>query len=130
LQGGWLFRVSVPYAAGWLRDPRFLFGATMFFGGMAINWHSDAVLRRLRRSGETAYKIPYGGLYRWVSCPNYLGEIVEWGGWALATWSLAAAAFAFWSAANLVPRALSHHRWYRENFPGYPSERGAILPYL
>ena len=40
----------------------------------------------------------------WVSCPNYLGEI-------------------------LVPRALSHHRWYRQRFPDYPAGRRALLPY-
>lgn len=130
LQGGWLFRVSPPYAAAWLRDPRFVLGAALFLAGMAINWHSDSVLRNLRKPGETKYQVPQGGLYRWVSCPNYLGEIVEWIGWAIATWSLAGAAFAFWTAANLVPRAVSHHRWYRRQFPNYPKERCAIVPLL
>jgi hypothetical protein len=105
LQGGRLYRVSPGYAAGWLRDPRFLLGTALFFSGMAVNWHSDAVLRKLRRPGESGYKAPRGGLLRWVSCPNYVGEIVEWIGWAVAAWSLAGASFAFWTAANLVPRA-------------------------
>jgi hypothetical protein len=34
------------------------------------------------------------------------------------------------TAANLVPRALSHHRWYQANFPDYPHERRALLPGL
>ena len=114
LQGGWLYRVSPGYPATWLRDPRFLIGAALFFAGMAVNWHSDAVLRKLPRSGESGYKLPRGGLFRWISCPNYAGEMVEWIGWAVATWSLAGAAFAFWTAANLIPRAVWHHRWYRE----------------
>jgi 3-oxo-5-alpha-steroid 4-dehydrogenase 1 len=126
LQGGWLFRVSPRYAAGWLSDPHFLSGAALFLAGMAVNWHSDSVLRSLRKPGETEYKVPQGGFYRWVSCPNYLGEIVEWIGWAIATWSLAGTAFAFWTAANLIPRAVSHHKWYRQHFPGYPKERRAI----
>jgi 3-oxo-5-alpha-steroid 4-dehydrogenase 1 len=130
LQGGWLFRVSPPYGRTWLGDPRFLAGAALFFGGMAVNWHADAILRRLRRSGETEYKVPEGGLYRWVSCPNYLGEMVEWIGWAVATWSLAGAAFAFWTAANVVPRAVAHHRWYLRRFPEYPKDRHAILPWI
>ena len=128
LQGGWLFHVGPGYRVDWLRDPRFGLGAALFLGGLAINWHSDAVLRRLRKSGETGYKVPQGGLFRWVSCPNYLGETIEWAGWAIATWSMAGAAFAFWTAANLVPRAFAHHRWYQQRFPDYPHERQAILP--
>jgi len=129
LQGFWLFRIGPVRGAEWLADPRFLLGAALFIGGMTLNWHSDAVLRALREPGESGYRIPQGGLYRWVSCPNYLGEVIEWTGWAVATWSLAGAAFAFWTAANLVPRAFSHHRWYRRHFPGYPEERRALIPY-
>ncbi|MFN2314958.1 MAG: hypothetical protein ABR531_10905, partial [Bacteroidales bacterium] len=29
-----------------------------------------------------------------------------------------------------VPRALSHHRWYRSYFPDYPRKRRAIFPYI
>ena len=75
------------YATDWLVDPRFLAGVTLFAGGLALNLNADRTLRRLRAPGESGYRIPYGGAYRWVSCPNYLGEIVEWFGWALATWS-------------------------------------------
>ena len=74
------------------------------------------------------YGIPHGGLYRWVSCPNYLGEMVIWVGWAIVTWSLAGLAFALWTVANLAPRAWSHHRWYQERFEDYPTERKALLP--
>jgi protein-S-isoprenylcysteine O-methyltransferase Ste14 len=69
-------------------------------------------------------------MYRWISCPNYFGEIVEWIGWAIATWSLAGLAFALWTAANLAPRAHSHHQWYRESFADYPQERKALVPRL
>lgn len=65
-----------------------------------------------------------------MSSPNYLGEIIEWTGFALATWSLPGLAFALWTVANLVPRAVAHHRWYRGKFPGYPVERRALIPYL
>ena len=51
---------------------------------------------------------------------KYLGEIVEWGGWALLTWSPTGLAFFVWTVANLAPRAWSHHRWYHEKFPDYP----------
>jgi steroid 5-alpha reductase family enzyme len=116
--------------AAWLLEPRFLCGVALFVAGFVVNRHSDAVLRSLRAPGEKGYKVPRGGLYRWVSCPNYLGEIIEWAGWALASWSLAGLAFALFTMANLVPRALSNHRWYREQFPDYPPERRALVPGL
>jgi protein-S-isoprenylcysteine O-methyltransferase Ste14 len=118
------------YGTEWLADPRFLAGAAVFLAGFGINQHADYVLMNLRKPGETGYKIPEGGLYRWVTCPNYLGEILEWTGWAIATWSLPGVAFTLYTIANLAPRALSHHRWYKEKFPGYPAGRRALVPFL
>jgi protein-S-isoprenylcysteine O-methyltransferase Ste14 len=118
------------YPLSWLTDWRFLAGAGLFIGGFALNLSADRTLRGLRGPGETGYKIPRGGAYRWVSCPNYLGEIVEWFGWALATWSLAGLAFALYTTANLAPRALQHHSWYRERFADYPPGRKALIPYV
>ena len=118
------------YDLQWLGDPRFLAGVLVFVVGFAINNHSDNILLRLRKPGETGYSIPHGGAFRWVSSPNYLGELLEWAGWALATWSLAGLAFFAYTAANLVPRALSHHEWYRARFEDYPSDRKAVIPRL
>jgi len=128
--GRYLFTLSGGFPQSWLHDPRFLAGATLFLAGFIINRWADLDLRALRRPGETGYRIPYGGLYRWVSCPNYLGEIVEWSGWALATWSLPGLAFAVWTFANLAPRARSHHAWYHTNFQEYPKERKALIPWI
>lgn len=139
---GFLFNVANAYAnarfvtqltrypAGWLHQPRFVVGAALFFVGFAVNQHSDELLRRLRAPGERGYKIPRGGLYRFVSAPNYFGELVEWLGFALAAWSPAALVFAVWTAANLVPRAWANHRWYRRAFPDYPTERRALVPFV
>ncbi len=118
------------YPARWLADPRFLAGTALFLAGFALNVSSDRALRRLRAPGETGYRIPRGGAFEWVSCPNYLGEMVEWTGWALATWSLAGLAFALYTAANLAPRALAHHAWYRRRFPEYPPGRRALIPFV
>lgn len=132
LNGRWIFTLAPAsdYGAAWLADPRFIAGALLFLIGYAINQHADHVLFNLRKPGETGYKIPRGGLYGLVSCPNYFGEMVEWAGFALASWSLAGACFAIWTIANLLPRAVSHHRWYREKFTDYPAERRAVIPYL
>jgi 3-oxo-5-alpha-steroid 4-dehydrogenase 1 len=118
------------FGAAWLSDPRFLAGAAIFLVGAWINRRSDAILRGLRKPGETGYRIPTGGLYRYVSSPNYLGEIVQWGGWALATSSGAGLAFLALTIANLAPRARSNHRWYREHFPDYPTDRRRLIPFV
>lgn len=116
----------------WLSSPQFIIGLLVFFAGMALNKASDRQLASMGRArGEKdAYQVPYGLAYRWVSCPNYLGEIIQWVGWAIAVWSLAGWVFAIWTMANLVPRAIAHHRWYQDSFEDYPAERRALIPFL
>jgi len=128
LNGRYIFNLSPVYADSWLRDPRFIAGVLLLIFGFIINRQSDFTLHNLRKEGETGYRIANTGLYRWVSCPNYLGEIMIWTGWAIATWSLAGLSFALWTAANLVPRARAHHRWYRQNFSEYPPHRKTLVP--
>ncbi len=128
LNGRYIFNFSGGYANSWMLDPRFILGVTLFVIGYIINRQSDLALRELRKDGESGYKISYSRFHRWVSSPNYLGEIMIWTGWALATWSIPGLAFAFWTVANLLPRARANHAWYRQTFPDYPPERKALLP--
>ncbi len=129
LNGRYLFTFA-SYPSDWLGDFRFLTGAMVFIAGFVINRSADEILRHLREQNATEYGIPFGGMYRWISCPNYFGEILTWTGWAIATWSLPGLAFAVWTFANLAPRARTHHRWYLEQFPDYPKERKALIPGL
>ena len=132
IQGRWLFTLSPEgmYTNSWLTDPRFITGSTLFITGYVINRHSDYILRSLRKPGESGYNIPRRGLFSYVSCPNYLGEIIIWAGWAVATWSLAGVYFFIWTLANLVPRARSHHNWYKASFPHYPPMRKILFPFI
>jgi len=130
LNGRQVFTFSDPYSEQWISDPRFLVGVALFVAGFVICLRAELALVRLRTSSRSSYSIPYEGLHKWISCPNYLGEIIEWIGWAIATWSAAGLAFALWTVANLVPRARAHDLWYREHFPDYPVERKALIPGL
>lgn len=130
LNARWLTELGPERGLGWLLGFRFLYGSLVFLTGMVINRWADLRLRALRRPGEEGYAIPRGGLYDEISCPNYFGELVQWIGWAILTWSPAGLAQATFTAANLVPRAVSHHRWYQRTFPDYPRRRWAIIPYL
>ena len=128
LNGYYLFTLTGGYPNAWLLSLPFISGLVLFISGLITTRWADRHLRNLRENGETGYSIPKSGLYRWISCPNYLGEIVEWSGWALATWSITGLAFAVWTAANLIPRARSNHQWYHQQFPDYPPVRKALIP--
>ena len=82
------------------------------------------------RHAWAGYYIPYGGLFGYVSAANYGGEIIEWAGYAVGTWSLPGLAFATFTFANLAPRGHQHHRWYKRTFKDYPPSRKAVLPFI
>ena len=141
LQGKWLFELApehpdyqVLYTNAWLTDWRFILGAVLFFGGMAINWQSDYIIRHLRKPGDTKHYLPKGGLYNYVTSANYLGEIIEWMGWAMLTWSLAGFVFFFFTMSNLVPRSNSIYKKYQNEFADEFEARRPklkrILPYI
>ena len=108
-----------------------LVGAGCFLCGMFVNIQSDNILKALRKEGETGYKIPYGGMFRFVSSPNYLGEILEWVGFALIAQTAAAIWFALFSVIFLGWRGLKTHQWYRQKFGSdYPGDRMAVVPLI
>lgn len=118
------------YNKEWLSSLHFILGAFLFLTGAFVNIKSDNILIRLRKPGETGYKIPKGFLFDYISSPNLLGEIIEWGGFALMAWNLPALSFFIWTFANLVPRAKNHHDWYLTHFTDYPKNRKIIFPFI
>ena len=141
LIAGWIFGIpgvmeaQAPagfYTAQWFRDPRFIVGTVIFFTGMAINLNSDHVIRHLRQPGDTKHYIPKKGMYKYVTSANYFGELVEWIGYAVLTWSPAGLLFAAWTFANLGPRAKSLTEKYVEEFgEEYTSlHKKNLIPYI
>ena len=130
LQARWIYTLSAPYQDEWIFSPFFIIGVIIFLIGITVNLYSDHIIRNLRKPGEAEYKIPYGGMFKWVSNPSYFGEITEWAGWAILTWSFPGLVFVAWTFANLSPRALSIHKWYLETFPDYPKNRKALIPHF
>lgn len=118
MQGGWLFYISPEnrYPAEWLGSWQFIFGTIIFIAGFFINLQSDSIVRNLRKPGDTKHYLPKGGMYNYVTSANYFGEILEWTGFAILTWSWAGAVFAWWTFANLVPRANTIFKKYSIEF--------------
>lgn len=132
--GGWLYgqAPSGKYELSWLWSPQFIIGLLLFIAGMAINMHSDHVIRNLRKPGDTRHYIPKKGLYRYVTSANYFGELTEWIGYAILTWSPAGALFAVWTFANLGPRAKSLTEKYVSEFGDEYTSLGKkhIIPFI
>ncbi len=134
MQGGWLFYFAPEgrYGTEWLLTPQFIIGCLVFLSGMVINIHSDHIIRNLRKKGDSSHYLPRGGLFRYVSAANYFGELVEWLGFALLTWSWPGLVFAWWTFANLAPRAAALYRKYEleygEEFT--KEERKKIIPFI
>ncbi|XP_030016864.1 3-oxo-5-alpha-steroid 4-dehydrogenase 2-like [Sphaeramia orbicularis] len=114
----------------WWTDLRLCAGICLFVVGMIINIDSDRILRKLRKPGEITYSIPQGGMFEFISGANFFGEIVEWCGYAVATWSFPTFSFAFFTICSIGPRAYLHHRFYQKKFKDYPRNRKALIPFV
>ena len=132
MQGIWLFYLAPfdLYTIGWLYSPQFIIGTCIFFIGMIINLQSDHIIRNLRKPGDTNHYLPQKGLYRYVTSANYFGELLEWGGWAILTWSLSGLVFFWWTFANLVPRANAIWHRYKQEFGTEMGNRKRIFPFI
>ena len=120
-------------------------GLSIFFLGFISNIYHDEILYSLRRNhppcadGKPRYAIPEGGLYRWISYPNYFSEWIEWIGYAIAAtagqanrWAYTAPwIFVISEVVLMLPRAWRGHLWYHKKFEGeYPKKRKAVIPFL
>lgn len=119
------------FPTNWIYHPQFILGVIMFIAGMLINIHSDHILINLRKPGDTAYHIPKGGMFNYVSGANFFGEILEWSGFAVAAAAWPALSFAIFTFSNIGPRGYQHHLWYLKQFKDkYPKNRKAVIPFI
>ena len=130
LNATWFSGLGAHLTNDWFTDPRFLAGLVVYYAGYFTILRSEYIVRHLRDAPGADYRIPHGGAFRWVSSPQYLGELTAWAGFSLMTWGLPGVMIFLISAGNLVPRAFQTHRWYREKFPDYPPERKALIPHV
>ena len=132
VQGRWLFYLAPEgmYSPAWLCSWQFIAGCALFLTGMFINIRSDSIIRSLRKPGDTRHYLPRGGMYDYVTSANYSGEIVEWAGYALMTFSVPGLLFLVWTAANLVPRADAIYRRYKQEFGDELGRRKRIFPFI
>lgn len=118
----------------WAKDPRFLVGFGIYELAFWTMVHSDSVMRNLRSVDGSGprYKIPRGGMFEYVTSPQYFGEITAFGGLAIMNWSLPGLAVFLITAFNLIPRSFQNHRWYLEKFGDEYAKLGRknLIPFL
>ncbi|KAK8891932.1 hypothetical protein M9Y10_029154 [Tritrichomonas musculus] len=97
----------------------------------------DYYLCSLRSAGDIGYRIPYGMLFKWVSGPNYLFELIEWCVYAIyMPFGLGLAVYGIWYLTNITGRAESNHDAYTSRkriFPSgtkYPDDRAPYIPFV
>lgn len=104
----------------------------MEIGNLSAHW----TLRALRPPGTKIRRIPHGGLFEFVSCPNYTYEILSWLGFNLMTRTVAGILFMAAGAIQMIIWAQNKHRRYLREFDGedgrprYPQNRKIIIPFL
>ncbi|KAL7335900.1 hypothetical protein PS15p_201312 [Mucor circinelloides] len=106
-----------------------LLGAVMFVLGEFTNFYHHLILRDLRKNGSKEYKIPSGGLFDYVWCPHYLGEIVAFVAIVLVTQHILVLIVQLGSAGYLATRAYNTKKWYSDKFDEIPS-RACLIPYI
>jgi len=113
---------SVPWLAGW---------SAVWLVAELINLSAHITVRNLRPAGTKTRKIPQGGLFNYVSFPNYFAECLAWS--AIAAMTLSPFAFLFLSVSlgqMLVWSAKKHKAYRREFGDKYPRSRKAMIPFI
>lgn len=111
-------------------------GACLFYFMEMGNFTCHWTLRQLRPPGTRVRKIPTGGLFEYVTCPNYTYEILAWLGFNLMTRTVAGGLFMLAGAMQMFIWAGGKHRNYRKEFNGedgkplYPKSRKKLVPFL
>jgi len=130
MQGYWIFYVAhipgsealfvrvINEGGNWFCSWQFILGICLFISGYFVNLRSDYIIRHLRKDpNDTKHYFPKGFMFNHVTSANYFGELIEWLGFAILTWSVSGLVFFIWTFANLVPRANAIYKRYKKEFP-------------
>jgi very-long-chain enoyl-CoA reductase len=106
-------------------------GLVLYAFGEIANALVHRYLATLRSTGGTERKIPHGYGFGIVTCPNYMYEIIAWGGIIVTSRSWACAIFIAVGAAQMYQWARGKEKAYRAEFGDkYKKKRYVLLPGL
>eukprot|EP00253_Pinus_taeda_P002900 PITA_02900 len=105
-------------------------GIFLFIVGITGNFYHHYLLSKLRKDGDKLYSIPQGGLFRYVVCPHFFFEVIEFLGVALICQTPLAFCVVVMMFFALLGRSISTKSWYMQKFEDFPSHRKALIPFL
>lgn len=95
-----------------------------------LNLQTHLVLRNLRARGSKVRGIPNGWGFNYVSCANYMWEILAWMSFCIMINCLTGWIFLIAASLQMFEWALKKHRNYRKEFKNYPPARTALIPFV
>ncbi|EZA54361.1 hypothetical protein DMN91_001608 [Ooceraea biroi] len=101
-----------------------------------MQFRTNIILRNLRKRENSdvvsyAHKVPFDGLYKYISAPLQFTEILVYLMLSVILWQASTFHYiTIWVVANQVMCAVLTHQWYRATFKNYPKERKALIPYI
>ena len=114
---------------GWDQTAQYILIGVFVFAEL-MNGACHMVLRNLRPAGSKARGIPHGFGFDLVSCANYFWETIVWLSFSLYVMSVPAYIFLAFSFYQMTDWALKKHARYIKEFPDYPKNRKAIVPFV
>ena len=74
---GYFLGYLAQYDFNYIYSVEFIIGFMVLILGIIINIKSDNILIQIKKKNN-GYQVTNGFLYNYVSCPNYLGEFIDW----------------------------------------------------
>ncbi|CAH3151198.1 unnamed protein product [Pocillopora meandrina] len=104
-------------------------GIPVFVIGESLNFYHHHILANLRPAGTlTGYVVPHAGLFHYLVCPHYLGELIAWYGMAVAGQHLGVYLAWLVMVCYLSGRSHQTHLWYLKKIENFPKDRRNIFP--
>lgn len=106
-------------------------GVALWVIGESVNFYCHIVLSRLRSVGGTERGIPHGFSFDWVTCPNYIWEILAWIGVIMITRAWNNVYFIIQGIYYMQTWSQGKESRYRKEFPGrYKAKKYPLVPGL
>jgi len=99
---------------------------------MTLNFICHMRLKYMRPKGTNAFVIPHGGLFEYITCPNYFCEIMTWFGFNILTgFTPAGVAFNIVGAWQMYQWATQRRDKFRKMFgKQWPENRYVLFPFI
>lgn len=114
----------------WANETIFNISAGLFTLFELLNAKAHLILKNLRKPGTTERGIPRGWGFNQVSCANYFFEALCWLVFAVQAQTVGSYLFLIVSFGQMLQWALQKHRRYKKDFPDYPKNRKAMVPFV